>query len=287
MGQGMVDRLAQVPLILVPAGRAPVQDGFFAGVEGGAQDLGKEAMVAVPLVLVVEGDEEQVGPLQLFQDGLAVLGCCWPGRVWFPGIPKAEGVAEGGAEPVEDGGLLQKAADRLWLALEHLGHQIVGHVAVIAGEGGDKCLGVAVRFRWSLALQRKGCQLEAGDPALGPGFEGGHGFFWKLQTHRLVEKGGRLLGCEAQVPLADLGDLAAGPEQVQRERRVLARAEDGVHGRRLVFEQELDGLVDGRCGDELVIVQHEEERGGGGGDVVDQGRDQALEGGGARRGNAG
>jgi hypothetical protein len=75
---------------------------------------------------------------------------------------------------------------------------------VAAREAGHEAGRVAV------ALKGQGGQLEPGRPAPGPVLQGGHG-----RRRQLGPEGGRLLGGEAQVGGAQLGELAAGPQPGQ------------------------------------------------------------------------
>ena len=71
-------------------------------------------------------------------------------------------------------------------------------------------------------LHGEGRQVQAGNPALGARFQGGHLGGGKAQPHHLVEELGRLVRGEAQVGGAQLGQLAAGAQAGQGQRRVLA-----------------------------------------------------------------
>src|SRR4051812_26302494 len=103
-----------------------------------AQDIAKEMMVAIPAPLVVERDEEQIGPLQLLHDEVAV---CLVVRGWsvFP-IPRLptpypqDRITQRPAHPVEDGGLEQKLLNMRRLAVKDLIHQVIGHKSVTTGE---------------------------------------------------------------------------------------------------------------------------------------------------------
>ena len=59
----------------VPPAGPPVQLGDLAGPlleQVGAQDVGEQVVVAVPLAAVVEGDDEQVRAVERLEHGLAV-----------------------------------------------------------------------------------------------------------------------------------------------------------------------------------------------------------------------
>jgi hypothetical protein len=88
----VADGLVDQPVLLAPAGRPVVQlrHQVRLGLQhAGAEQIGEQVMQAPPAALLVQRDQEQVGPLQLLQHALAV-------RV--PG----HGVAERAAEPLQD-----------------------------------------------------------------------------------------------------------------------------------------------------------------------------------------
>src|SRR6266487_1800058 len=58
----------------------------------GAQHLGKQVMVAIPLPFIVKGNQEQVAPLDLRQPRLAIVSA-------------AHGIAQGATEPIQQTGL--------------------------------------------------------------------------------------------------------------------------------------------------------------------------------------
>ena len=89
--------------------------------------------------------------------------------------------------------------------------------------------------------------------------------------HRLIEKRRDLYRRKTEVTLSNLGHLAAGTQPRQRDGvgQALARADDHVHRRRLMFQQEPHQLMHDRRRDKVVIVQHERQVCGRGSDVVD------------------
>ena len=91
------------------------------------QQLGEEMVIAVPAPLVVQGDDEQVGVLEVLQ-GLLPGGC---------GVGH-HGITERAAEPIEDGRAQQEGLDGLGLPLEDLLEQVVEHEMVAAGERRDE-----------------------------------------------------------------------------------------------------------------------------------------------------
>jgi hypothetical protein len=70
-----------------------------------AQHLGKQGVVAIPLPLVIEWNEKQVGMLQVLQQHLAI-------------VPFSHGIAQWPTQAVQDAGLQHKVLDIFWLSLE-------------------------------------------------------------------------------------------------------------------------------------------------------------------------
>ena len=124
---------------------------------------------------------------------------------------------------------------------------------VAAGEGFYEARGVFV------SPHRDRGQLQAGDPALGAGFQGGDIFRREAQAHRPVEELGGLGGGETQVRGAQFGQLAPGAQPGQGQLRILAGGDDQVHARRQVLEQEGEGVVDPSGIDNVVVVEDEDE----------------------------
>jgi hypothetical protein len=137
---------------------------------------------------------------------------------------------------------------------------------VAAREAGHEAGRVAV------ALKGQGGQLEPGRPAPGPVLQGGHG-----RRRQLGPEGGRLLGGQAQVGGAQLGELAAGPQPGQGQRRVGPAGQHQPQPGRAVLEQEPERGVHRPSLDQLVVVDHQQHLARLGGQLVDQGGDQPLE----------
>ncbi len=183
-----------------------------------------------------------------------------------------EGGTDVTGQAIEDRGAPQEGAHRLGFAGQHLGADIVGHVAGAAGQQGRGAGGTP---RAGVARGQTG-QLEPGDPAFGPRCQGRGGLGGQRQVHGLAEKGSGLGAGEAQVALANLGHLVAGPQSGQGQRRVLAGAHHQVQARRLVFQQKGHQIMHGKGPHQVIIVQHQGEIGAGGGQSVDGGHQASL-----------
>jgi hypothetical protein len=116
-----------------PVGRQPVEllhDLGSCARELDPQELAEQMVVAVPLAPAVEGDEEEVRPLEVGEHSLRVR--------------RAEHRVAGPCrEPVEDGRSQQEVPLLVLDGLEHLGGQVVGDVAMGRGELADAVPGLA------------------------------------------------------------------------------------------------------------------------------------------------
>src|SRR5690242_2138226 len=104
-------------------------------------------MIAIPLPLLVEWNDEEIAPLQRLQPRAASL------------LPR-DSIAERTGQSVENCSLKQEAARFLRLPLQDLVDQIIDDVPVVSREGRNEAGHVVV------ALQGQRGQLESRNPAL-------------------------------------------------------------------------------------------------------------------------
>jgi len=133
-GQGVTDCADGQVVGGVPGTGPPVQLRRLVGVLGEqarVKHVSEQVMVAVPGALVVEGNDEQIATLELFQHAPAVVA----GR---------DGIAETPGEVVEDGGAEQEVADRSRLAREDFVGEVVDDEAVAPCERLDEVRHVLV-----------------------------------------------------------------------------------------------------------------------------------------------
>ncbi|MFE6487492.1 hypothetical protein ACFVGN_31790, partial [Streptomyces sp. NPDC057757] len=240
----VTDRRCRLPRVGVPLAGPAVQAHDLAGVFVGqvrAKDVREEMVIAVPAALVVEPDDEQVGPVEDFEHGSAVPA-------------SGDGVAQRAVEAAQDGRPEQEVTHVIALAGQDLVDQVVEDVPVVTGESGDEVRDV----RAPLECERR--QLECGDPALGALLQGFDVRRGKVQSDGFVEVGRYLDGSEAEVGGAQFDQLAAGPQSCERQRRVGAGADHQVHLRREVFEQERHGRLNVRGVGKVVVVEDQIER---------------------------
>ena len=226
------------PVLGVPGRGVAVQLRRAPGLlllQAGAEQVGEQVVIAPPAAHLIQRDQEQARPLRLLQQRLAALAA-------------GDRVAQRAAEPVEHRRLEQERAQLLILLLEHLLGQVVQDVPVAAGERGHESSGILV------SAQRQRGQLQPGRPALGPR---------RQRRHRRIRQGPRrvleqlpgLRGREPQLGLAYLGQLAAGPQPGQSQRRVAAAGQHHTYPGRPVLDQERERLMHLRRADHVVIVE--------------------------------
>jgi hypothetical protein len=155
-----------------------------------AQEVGEEVVVAVPLAARVERNEEEV---LLLQAGERLGGALLRERC----------VAEGRREPLENRGADEERPQLARLALEHLRHEVVDDVAVVAGERLDE------RMRVSPAAERERGQVKAGSPPLRTLVEQADVVGLEAEAQDSVEERLCLLHAEAEFLRADLEQLPA------------------------------------------------------------------------------
>ena len=238
----MLDGIAGVAGALIPVGRAQVQERDLLRVvllQPRAQQLAEEVVVAEPLPLVIQGDNEKVGSLEAldeFLDSRAVhAGHC---------------LAQLGVEPFKQRGLEEKSLNVFRLAGDDFLGQKIQDEAVTAGKRLDEAVEVV------LAFHRQGGHLQPGNPAFGARFEGRHIGGVQVEAHTFRQEGSGFGGAEAQIGGAQLEQLAPGAQASQRHRRVGARSDHQVHHWRQVVEQVSEDLVYRAGGDEMIIVQN-------------------------------
>ena len=146
--------------------------------------------------------------------------------------------------------------------MDHLLDEVVHDVTVVAGEAVDEPGEVLA------PLERQGSELECGDPALRPAFQGADLGGGQPEAHPGEVRHGLGLG-EAQVGGTYLGQLAPGSQPRKGQRRVGSRGDDQAELGRQVVDQERHGLVDLRRVDDVVVVEHEHDVLVGAGEVVD------------------
>jgi hypothetical protein len=249
-GDVVAHRVRDQSLLEVPLGRPAVQFGGVAPTELQAQEVGEEVVVAVPLALAVERDEEEVRALDAPQH---------LGRVVAPG----DGVAQRRAQPIQDARAQQELPHVRRLPVEHLVGEVVDDVAVVAGEARHGRRGIVA------SAQSQSGEVQAGGPALGALDQAADVVGAQREALPSVEQVVGLLAIEAQLVDGDLGELAAAAKPGQRQRGLGAREERELELGWGVLEQERDGFVHVRVRDEVVVVEDEHHRLGQAGELVE------------------
>jgi hypothetical protein len=140
-----------------------------------------------------------------------------------------EGVAEIAAHLLQDTSPQQKLVDRFRLAFQDFVGQIVEDEVMAARKALDEARRVICSAIGDARLERKRGHLQTGDPTLGVSIQGSDLGDFQVQPHQRIEKRGRFLDGEAQIPLANLGDLAASTQSGKRQRRIVAGDDDHVY----------------------------------------------------------
>jgi hypothetical protein len=210
-------------------------------------------VIAVPLAAVVQRHQEQIGALQLSQQRRRPVGL-------------EHRVAQRPGQPLQHRGAQQELPDPPWLALEHLGTQVIGHVAVGAVEGGDETARVLA------AAKRKAGQVQPGRPALGPLGQPLHVLGRQLQAHRAVQQFGCLFVGELQIAHPQFGQLSSGSHPGQLKRRVGPGGQRHVDAGREVLQEVTEPVMAAGIGDEVIVVQHQYQRRADRAQVVQQRR---------------
>ena len=171
----------------------------------------------------------------------------------------------------EDRCVEEEPPDAGRLSVEDLVDEVVDDEPVIAREPGDE------RGRVVSTLERKGGELESGDPTLGAPPERVEVSLVEAETGAVVEVRRRLVAREAQVCGAQLEQVAPSSERGEGPGRIGPAGHDEVHLVREVLHEEAHRLVDLDRLDHVVVVQHHRQVAVEAGEVVQQGRDDLLE----------
>ena len=165
----MVNRFGIESILLQPGGRPDMQAGDQIGLrllQPGAQQIGKEVVIAIPRALIIQGHQKEVCPFQVFQNGSRI------GRESEIGsllstfhLESRLSHHRGGLSGAPKSRLQKKMLDFWRLAGQDLLQQVVQNVAVGAREAFDEPEHV-------LAIPHgESRHLQAGNPAFGTLFE--------------------------------------------------------------------------------------------------------------------
>lgn len=190
--------------------------GIATLVQATLKELGKQMVISEPLAMIIQGDQEQLIPLQAIQQVLAVT------------LPR-QGIAQVGVELIEYRGLLEKALQVFRQTVENILGEIIGDIAFGAAEFGKKRRPVAV------PLQGQHRQVQRGDPALGAPVEQLHFGLGQLQLAHIQQVGPGFGQAQAQI-------LSPEPE---RPRLVIeeTRLEPGAGNQVDILRQALDQIT--------------------------------------------
>ena len=259
-GEGVADGRVRLSLLGEPLVRALVELGDEPGLalrELGAEQIGEELVVAVPLAAVVERNQEEVRALELRQARRRAT-------------PPGHRVAERSRERVEDRGLEQEVPlARVQRAENDLG-QVVDDVAVRAVEGGYEPV------RIGALTQGERREVDPGGPALGAPVQDLEALGAEPEGQLLVQEDRLLVLRETEVERAQLEQARVGAELRDRDRRIGAARDDELDVPRLRLHEVGERGVAGRVVDRVVVVEDEDELARKRLELPDDDRDQRV-----------
>ncbi len=183
-------------------------------------------MVAIPLTLIVERNDEQVGAFEVFQDFPA-------GQIGKSASLQIEHcITQGTGQAVQDGSLEQEGLDAIGLTLKDFFDQVIQYVSVAAREGLDEASDIlsslhrdrgSRRFQTSQGKHR---HLQARDPSFGTGGQSSGVIRREFQARDPAQKLGSFIRREAQVGLAQFGQLPTAAQARDGQGRVGAGGDD-------------------------------------------------------------
>jgi hypothetical protein len=205
------------------------------------EHLAEQPVIAVPVPVIVQGDEKEILALQAVDD---------PRRVGGAG----NRVAQGRGEPVEDGRPAQEFHDRLRLTAKNLFNEEFDDKAVVTAELPHELA------RGGLTPKGEGSEVDAGRPSLGAFQEDTQVSLVELdgtdRAHQFVGLHGR----EAQLRRLDLGQVAGGAQPADRQRGVDPGNEHDLSRGRKVRQEERHVLMTFQAADQLVVVHRDDDR---------------------------
>ena len=185
----VLDRLVDRVGLAIPSRRAAVKLGSEPRTGARqlmAQQFGEQVVIAVPLALGIQRDDERVVPLQSSEQPLGVRVSGHRG-------------AQRPRKPLEDRALDHELAQLRRLAVEDLESEVVDDLLVVPGEGVDELPVVLA------APQRQAGELKPGRPPLRPLVQARDLVGLEVKPDHIVQERARLGDVEAQVGATDLG----------------------------------------------------------------------------------
>ena len=204
------------------------------------QQLGEQVVEAVPPALVVERDEEQVGPRQRVEHR---------GRV----LLLQHGIAQGAGQPFENRSAEHQRLHRRVVRLEHLGHQEIDHVAVRAAKSAHESVAVGS------VPQRERREVEPGRPSLRLPQQTFDIFGREAEPEAAVQECVRLLGGEPQIAGAQLEQFTVGAQRSQRKVRLSPGGEHELEGGRCMIDEPGEALAGHAAGKPVEVVQDQRD----------------------------
>ena len=200
------ERLVRPAVPLAPARRARQVHGEqlrMVALELAPEEIAEQVVVAVPLAAIVERDDERVRACE----GVERIGCAARGE---------HRIAQGRRHPVEDRRREQEPLELVRLVLQHLFHEVVGDLLLIAGQPGSPRGGIVT------ATQRQRRQRDPGSPAFRPLAQRFGGLVRQLESPARSDFAG-LVRVEREGCGPDLEQIPACTQAGERHSRIAAR----------------------------------------------------------------
>ena len=222
-----------------------------------AKHFREQVMVAIAVARIVERNDEQVASLEALQQRL---------RARLAG----DRVAQRTIQSIEDGGAEQESTDGVGLREEHFLDEVVGDVAIVAREGPNELLHVA------MMLERQRRQLEARDPAFRARLQRGHVCGREVERHHLVEECGHFVRREPDIRSSKLRHLSARAQSSEGKAWLGPARDDHVHALRQMIQQERQAAVYRRRIDDVEVVEDEDDVAIVGTHLIDERRERRF-----------
>src|SRR5260370_34019298 len=183
----MPHRFLVIAVTLIPVGSPMMQFGHGVGLallQACAQEIGEKLVISIPGMLLIQGNDEEVGLLQVQKPCPTVRVSCHL-------------LAKGSTQTIQERGVQQKLLDLFRLLLKHLFHEVGYKSVVTARESRENTSSI------TLSLQRETGELQTGDPPFGTRFQYGDLVTAQVQHDDGIQKERPLVSRKPLISSAD------------------------------------------------------------------------------------
>ena len=204
------------------------------------EEIAEQMVVAIPLAVIVERDDEGIGTREVLKRSSRV-------------VYAEHCIAQGRRHVIEDRRPEQETLEMVRLAVQHLFHEVVGDLLLIAGQTGSPHGGIVT------AAQRQRGQRNRGGPALRPLAQGPGRRLRELQSCARGNITGlhRVQG-EERGP--DLDQIPTCAEPAERHPRIAARDQHQLTAGSNLVDEKRENRAALLSRYDIHIVQHQNER---------------------------